>query len=369
MPDVPVPVTDDKKPRKVEVDGRMVDIMTLDNGVKITVDWDPILTYQDLDTDLFKYMTKTSTSKKNLNKSQRIDLLYSFSKHLSHYFHKSLAWLDTLQALDFILRKTYRSRKSQKQYALALKLYSLFKILKQSDNAWGARGVRALAREPEELKLFRAWINTCENMLVEQAMSRSGTQKRQKRRNFFVQPGGGFSHFGISIRVKRDKPTWMHEREAEPCPSCGHVMLVVVNDPEEIRKQNEIRFKEYELALLQWYKDGADPKKQPKQPKGSMEQMLVCMCCVSLCVDSHTGSGCINCKEYVKNSPDGMVPRDPATAMCTCGPCRCKCGVYFPRSKWQEVAFLAVEERVNKEKAQAAKVVEKQKKQYGECAG
>ena len=155
----------------------------------------------------------------------------------------------------------------------------------------------------------------------------------------------------------------MHKRESKLCPGCGHAMLVVVNDSREIVKQNEIRFKEYELSMLEWRSAGSDPKKEPKQPKGSQEEMLVCMCCVTACTDKYSGKGCVVCEEFVQNSPDRMVLWDPQTAMCTCGPCRCKCSVYFPRSIWQEVAFAAEMEKEKKALHNAAKVAETKTKQ------
>ena len=72
------------------------------------------------------------------------------------------------------------------------------------------------------------------------------------------------------------------------------------------------------------------------------------MCCVSRCVDKHTGSGCIVCEGYVQNSTDGMVPWNINLAMCKCEVCICNCGLYFPLSKWQEVELMREEENNRK---------------------
>ena len=149
--------------------------------------------------------------------------------------------------------------------------------------------------------------------------------------------------------------------------NCGHVMLVIVNDANDICKQNIIRVKQYEVHMLQSHRDGANPKTEPKQPKGSREEMLVCMCCVVQCTNKYTGDGCIVCEEFVKNSPDKMVPWDTNSAMCICGPCRCKCSVYFPRSKWQAVEFSAAEEKERLAKEAAAKTASTKRKQSSKC--
>ena len=91
---------------------------------------------------------------------------------------------------------------------------------------------------------------------------------------------------------------WMHKRESEACPGCGHAMIVLVDDPDSVRQQNEIRKKDYELSIKIWESEGAVPKKKPKMPKGNVEQMLVCMCCVSQCLDLFSGKGCIVCEEF-----------------------------------------------------------------------
>ena len=143
-------------------------------------------------------------------------------------------------------------------------------------------------------------------------------------------------------------------------------MLVIVNREEDIHKHNNCRAKEYEHAMLKWEAEGSNPKTEPCMPKGSKEEMLVCMCCVTQCKDKYTGSGCIVCEEYVTNSPEKMVPWDTNTAMCTCGPCRCKCSVYFPRTKWQTVEFAAAEEKDRLAKEAAAKTASTKRKQTSE---
>ena len=320
-----------ESPKMVDIDGVLVGVQKLENGLEVTDTWDPILPPEDLEDPLFVYMTKVS--QKNLNKSERLDMLYNFIRrnHISIYFHSSLKDLDTVKAMDTILRKTYGGRKKQRLYPLALKLYALYKIFKQSERAWIADNRRkaVLSQEFPEMKVFRAWVEKCEQMVIDSAVAQGGTKKKSRRLGRFQQPGGGTS-FTISMRVVHERPLWKSEREPYACPNCGHVMLVIVNREEDIHKHNNCRAKEYEHAVLEWEADGSNPKTEPCMPKGSKEEMLVCMCCVTQCKDKYTGSGCIVCEEYVTNSPDKMVPWDTNTAMCTCGPCHCKCSVYFP---------------------------------------
>ena len=125
--------------------------------------------------------------------------------------------------------------------------------------------------------------------------------------------------------------------------------------------------KDYELAVLDWEKSGGQKNKRPKVPKGNIEQMLVCMCCVSQCVDPYSGKGCIVCEEYIQNSPDGRVPWDQQWARCICSICTCKCSVYFPRSKWQFVALFGAEQKALAEKKALEKTLSTKKKQSSEC--
>ena len=103
------------------------------------------------------------------------------------------------------------------------------------------------------------------------------------------------------------------------------------------------------------------------QPKGATDPHLVCMCCVSKCVDRYTGSGCIVCEGYAKDSTDGMVPWDISTATCLCGPCRCTCAVYFGASKWQSVEIHAEEEKREKIAVQTAKRMKHGEGQQRKC--
>ena len=89
--------------------------------------------------------------------------------------------------------------------------------------------------------------------------------------------------------------------------------------------------------------------------------MMVCMCCVSNCEDKWTGKECIICKEYVVNLETKMVPWDSENARCMCNVCRCNCGVYFPRSKWQIVKLQVREREEEKAKRHAVGAARKKK--------
>ena len=102
------------------------------------------------------------------------------------------------------------------------------------------------------------------------------------------------------------------------CPAYGHNMLVTSSDPDGIFKLLDVKFKEHEWAMAKWEAEGSKANDQLKEPKGSSECFLVCMCCVSRCVNKRTGSGCIVCEGYVKNSPKKSVPWDYSMAMCQC---------------------------------------------------
>ena len=349
-----------ESPKRVDIDGRAVPVMTLENGLDVTVNWDPILPREDLADPLFKLMIKTSMN--DLKVRERTEMLYALVKDgrdLSFWFHESVSRLDTFKALNVILKKTYSSRHSTKQYALGLKLYSLYKILKASDTLKQKRGLRKnTASEHEEIRMFRAWVERLQLKQTQDAVKSAGNKKSRKKnsKERFQQPGGSSIYFPICKKVIEKNPAWMHQRKNDPCPNCGHLMLVIVNDPDSVRHQNEIKKAEWELATLEWQENGADPAKKPKLPKGSIEQMLVCMCCVSSCKDPFTGNGCIVCEEYVQNSPDNRVPFDQQWAKCICEVCKCKCSVYFARSKWQAVetaAFVKKEEEAVKKAKEA----------------
>ena len=67
-----------KPVRKVEINGKLVPIRTLKNGLDVSFAWDPILPHEDLATPLFKEMSKRSSKKNNLCLRERIDMLYAF---------------------------------------------------------------------------------------------------------------------------------------------------------------------------------------------------------------------------------------------------------------------------------------------------
>ena len=361
---------DNHPDRYVEIDGLPIKIKTLKNGLDVTEAYDPILPYEDLADPLFVAMSKTSY--KDLKLRERIDMLYALvenGKDLSFWFHDDLKILDTMQALDEILKETYSSRYQLKQYPLALKLYQAYKLMMASDRKRDARGLCAPTKEPFEIAKFRAWVNRLKKKSVGEAVKNSGSKKGRSKKNQilkFNQPGGGTTYFPIAMEVMSSDPRWMHKREKETCPACGHAMVMVVNDAESIRKQNEYKKKDYELAVLDWENSGGQKNKRPKVPKGNIEQMLVCMCCVSQCVDPYSGKGCIVCEEYIQNSPDGRVPWDQQWARCICSICTCKCSVYFPRSKWQFVALFGAEQKALAEKKALEKTLSTKKKQTSE---
>ena len=276
--------------------------------------------------------------------------------------------LDTLEALDTVMKRTYTNRHSTKLYPLALKLFAFNKILIRSDKMKGERSVRSHKKEPPQMKTYRDWLAKLEGKILKEQMEKSGKkQPRGKKRENFSQPGGSLTSFPISTGIKKRDKKWFLKREPDPCPSCGHNMLMSTNDPDGLFKNLDVRFKEYEWAMAKWEAEGSKPKEQPKEPKGSSECYIVCMCCVSRCVDRRSGSGCIVCEGYAKNSPEKSVPWDYSTAMCQCGPCRCPCGVYFPRSKWMQVELQAIEEKREKEEAKAAKRLKSAEGKKGEC--
>ena len=126
------------RPRMVEINGVAVEVTTLDNGIEVSEHFDPILSNEDLKSPLFLYMKKRSLT--NMNKPQRLKMLYDFikRKHISVHFHQSLKDLDRMQALDYLLRQTYGGRNSQNMYALALKLYALYDLLKKVRSCLGS---------------------------------------------------------------------------------------------------------------------------------------------------------------------------------------------------------------------------------------
>ena len=249
-------------------------------------------------------------------------------------------------------------------YALALKLYALSDILKKSDRAWvgGSKRKAALQQELPEMKVFREWLSKCEEAVVQSAVEGGSKKTSSKKNKKFQQPGGGVN-YTISNRMVKERSDWMHEREPYLCPNCAHAMLIIVNNAAGVRQENQLRAKEYDHSMVLWMKEGSDPKKEPVPPKGSKDEMLVCMCCVTMCKDPYTGTGCIVCEEYVKNSPERMVPWDSHLERCTCGPCCCNCSVYFPRTKWQAVEFAAVQEKERKAMEAAKKTASTKLKQ------
>ena len=345
--------------RRVEINGVMIPLQTLPTGLEATTAWDPVLPHQDLNDELFLEMTKKS--KTNLKLSERVDMLYAFvdnKKDLSHWLHDDLKKLDSLDLLDTILKKTNKSRYRTRLYPLALKLFCFHKLLARSDELRGAWGIRGRSNEPEEIRTFREWLEKLKAKVVERAMDNSvkpAKTGRKKKQDTYQQPGGGLTLFPISVRIKKDDPKWNFKREPEPCPMCGHNMLVLVDTPDALFKQLQLRKKDYEFSRAKWDHGGKKKNEEPMQPKGCNEPYMVCMCCVSKCVDRYTGSGCIVCEGYAKDSPEGMVPWDKDTAMCLCSPCRCPCGVYFKRTAWQSVATQAEEDKIAKQESQLAK--------------
>ena len=63
------------------------------------------------------------------------------------------------------------------------------------------------------------------------------------------------------------------------------------------------------------------------------------------------------------HSDTKMVPWDASRAQCACNVCRCKCSLYFPRSKWQLVELQTRQMRQEKEKKRVKAEEERDSKQ------
>ena len=251
-------------PRYIQINGELVRVIELYNGLDVSANWDPILPEEDLANPLFLEMTKTSQT--NLNKKARVDMLYSFIEngtHLSHWLHANLKKYDTLQALNGLLEKTYQSRYATKLYPLALKLFQFNKLLNISDGMRGSTAIRAKSRKTEvmQIRVFRDWVEKLNKKMVEGAMKQSGKRQSRKKGKSFQQPSGMISKYPISVKVKRRDPKWHTKREVDPCPACGHNMIIFVEDPVQLATRLKVRVKEYEHAMAKWESEGSKPKK------------------------------------------------------------------------------------------------------------
>ena len=120
-----------------------------------------------------------------------------------------------------------------------------------------------------------------------------------------------------------------------------------VEESSAITARNKAIFINNKAALDLWKVNGEQGKKP--QNKRTVDQTLGCFCYKQNCRMSGSGLGCYLC--FKKKGVINLIPDPnggPSDYICDCDVCRCKCSVFFSRSKYHDFYHQHEFEKKNK---------------------
>ena len=133
------------------------------------------------------------------------------------------------------------------------------------------------------------------------------------------------------------------KQEARACPTCGHFMVMAVNE-DETRAFNAAVDQDYQDAVIAYNQNPRANKKPQRAKKKGI--LLACYCVKNNCMGRDDGGNCFNCKSMATTDPDShRVAGEPnGCTLCHVCPCKCQQLVYY-RKQAHKLAAKALEKR------------------------